>query len=45
MAVVPSEDTKEGKKEEAKLELTFFTKCQKEREEEEPERFAFSTEK
>ena len=35
-AVVPSEDIKGGR-EEAKL-LTFFAKCQKEREEEEPER-------
>ena len=34
---MPSEDTKEGKEEEAKLELTFFAKCQKEREEEKPE--------
>src|SRR6201990_2421397 len=33
----PSEDIKGGKEEEAKLELTFFAKCQKEREEEEPE--------
>ena len=32
---MPTEDTK---KEEAMLELTFFEKCQKEREEEEPER-------
>ena len=30
---MPSEDTKEGKEEEAKLELTFFAKCQKGREE------------
>ena len=37
-AVVPSEDTKGGKEEEAKLELKFFKKCQKEHEEEEPER-------
>src|SRR6201990_3048572 len=36
-AVVPSEDIKGRKEEEAKLELTFFAKCQKEREEE-PER-------
>ena len=36
--VVPSEDINGGKEEEAKLELTFFAKCQKEREEEEPER-------
>ena len=28
-AVVPSENTKEGKKEEAKLELRFTAKCQK----------------
>ena len=38
MAVVPSEDTKGGKEEEAKLVLTFFAKYQKEREEEEPQR-------
>src|ERR1044072_8426701 len=38
MAVVPSEETRGGKEEEAKLELTFFAKCQKRREEEEPER-------
>src|ERR1044072_9490005 len=36
-AVVPSEDTKGGKEEEAKLELTFFAKGQKGCEEE-PER-------
>ena len=38
MAVVPSEETRGGKEEEAKLELIFFAKCQKGREEEEPER-------
>ena len=37
-AVVPSEDTRGGKEEEAKLELTFFAKCQKGSEEVEPER-------
>ena len=37
MAVVPSEETRGGKEEETKLELTFFAKCQKEREEEDPE--------
>ena len=34
MAVVQSEETRGGKEEEAKLELTFFAKCQKSREEE-----------
>ena len=29
MSVVPSEETRGGKEEEAKLELTFFPKCQK----------------
>ena len=38
MAVEPSEDTRGEKEEEAKFELTFFTKCQKGWEEEEPER-------
>ena len=38
-AVMPSEDTRGVKEKEEKLELTFFEKCQKEREEEEPERF------
>ena len=38
MAVVLSEETRGGKEEEAKLELTFFQKCQKGRDEEEPER-------
>ena len=38
MAVEPSEDSKGGKEEEAKLEFTFFAKCLKEREEEEPDR-------
>ena len=38
IAVVPSGDNKGGKVEEAKLELIFFAKCQKEREFEEPER-------
>ena len=37
-AVEPSEEIREGKEEEAKLELTFFAKCQKGREEEEPAR-------
>ena len=35
---MPSKDITGGKEEEAKLEFTFFAKCQKEREEEEPER-------
>ena len=35
---MPSEDTKGGKEEEAKLELTFSAKCQRERQKEEPER-------
>ena len=35
---MPSEDINGGKEEEAKLVLTFLAKCQKEREEEEPER-------
>ena len=41
------EDTRGGKEKETKLELTFFfTKCQKEPEEEEPERlFHFLREK
>ena len=38
MAVVPSEVTRGGNEEESQLELTFFAKCQKGREEEEPER-------
>ena len=38
MAVVPSEETRGMKEEEAKLELTVFAKCQKGRKEEEPER-------
>ena len=38
MAVVPSEETRGGKEEEAKLELTFFAKCHKGREDEEPKR-------
>ena len=38
MAVVPSEETRGGKEEEAKLELTFFAKFKKGREEEESER-------
>ena len=29
MSVVPSKETREWKEEEAKLELTFFAKCQK----------------
>lgn len=37
-AVEPSEEIRGGKEEEAKFELTFFAKCQKEREEEEPAR-------
>ena len=37
MAVLPSEDTRGGKEEEAKLELIFFAKCQKRREKVEPE--------
>ena len=41
MAVESFEDTKGGKEEEAKLELTYFAKCQKERKEEEPERLNF----
>jgi hypothetical protein len=37
--VEPSGEMRGGKEEEeVKLELTFFEKCQKEREEEEPER-------
>ena len=36
--LLPSQDFKGGKEEEAKLELTFFAKCQKDREEDEPER-------
>ena len=38
MAAVPSEEIGGGKEEEAKLELTFFAKCQEGRAEEEPER-------
>ena len=34
----PSREMRGGKEEQAKLELTFLGKCQKEREEEEPER-------
>ena len=34
----PSGEMRGGKEEQAKLELTFLEKCQKEREEEEPER-------
>ena len=44
----PSGEMRGGKEEEAKLELTFLEKCQKEREEEEPARLliiAFFTEK
>jgi hypothetical protein len=36
--VEPSELIRGGKEEEAKLELTFLAKCQKERDEVEPER-------
>ena len=38
MAVVPSEETRGGKEEEAKVEFTFSVKCQKGRKEEKPER-------
>ena len=37
----PSGEMRGGKEEEAKLELTFLEKCQKEREEEEPERLLY----